>query len=102
MNNLQKSFSPMAKSQLMSNYFLVGQGAAHAKQPAKFGIKFWMLCDVKTFYFLRAMPYVGKEDRPQVGVAEQVVMSLMEPYRKTGQNVATVTVICNCNIHQRS
>ena len=69
MNNLQKSFFPTAKSSLMSNYFLVGQGAAYAKKPATFGIKFWMLCDVKTFYFLRAMPYEGKEDRSQVGVA---------------------------------
>ena len=58
-------------------------------KPTKFGIKFWMLCYVKTSYVLRATPYVGKEDRPQVGVAEHVVMSLMEPYHKTGQNVTT-------------
>ena len=38
---------------------------------------------------LRATPYVGKEDRPQIGVAEHVVMSLMEPYHNTGQNVTT-------------
>ena len=25
-------------------------------KPTKFGIKFWMLCDVKTSYVLRAMP----------------------------------------------
>ena len=35
------------------------------------------------------MPYAGKEDQSQVGAEEQAVMSLMEPYRKTGQNVAT-------------
>ena len=38
---------------------------------------------------LRAISYVGKEDRPQIGVAEHVVMSLMEPYHSTGQNVTT-------------
>ena len=58
-------------------------------KPAKFGIKFWVQCDVKTSHVLRAMPYVGKEDRPHVGVAEHVVMSLMKPYHKTGQNVTT-------------
>ena len=35
------------------------------------------------------MPYEGKEDPPQVGVAEHVVISLMEPYYKIGQNVTT-------------
>ena len=35
------------------------------------------------------MPYVVKEDRPHVGVVEHVVMRLMEPYHKTGQNVTT-------------
>ena len=39
---------------------------------------------------LRAMPCVGKEDRPQVGLAEHVVMRLIERYYKTGQNVTTV------------
>ena len=59
------------------------------QKPAEFGIKYWLLCDVKTFYLLRAMLYVGKEDRPQIGVAEHVVMNLMEPYHNTGQNVTT-------------
>ena len=57
------------------------------QKPAKFGIKYWLLCDVKPSYVLRAIPYVGKEDRPQIGVAEYVVMSLMEPYHNTEQNV---------------
>ena len=38
---------------------------------------------------LRATPYVGKEDRRQIGVAEHVVMSLIEPYYNTGQNFTT-------------
>ena len=59
------------------------------QKPAKFRIKDWMLCDVKSSCVLRAMPYVGKKDRPQVGVAEHLVVSLMEPYHKTGQNVTT-------------
>ena len=47
----------------------------------------WLLCDLKTSYVLRAIAYVGREDRPQIGAAEHVVMSLMEPYHNTGQNV---------------
>ena len=59
------------------------------QKPAKFGIKYWMLYDVKSSYVLRAMPCVGKKNRPQIGIAEHVVMSLMEPYHKTGKNVTT-------------
>ena len=63
MNNLQKSFFPMAKSQLMSSYFVVGQGAVLSnicqRNLQKFGIKFWMLCDVKTAYVLRAYALCG-------------------------------------------
>ena len=49
-----------------------------------------MLCDVKTSYVLRAMLYLGNEDRPNdVGMAELVVLTLMDPYHKTSQNVTT-------------
>ena len=61
----------------------------YATEAAKFGIKYWMLCDVKSSYVLRPRPYVGKEDRPQVGVEEHAVLSLMEPYHKTGKNMTT-------------
>jgi len=59
------------------------------KKPAKFGIKYWMTCDVRTSYMLQATLYVGKEECPQIGVAEHVVTILMEPYHNTGQNVTT-------------
>ena len=59
------------------------------QKPAEFGIKYWLLCDVKTSCVLKAIPYVGKEDRPRIGVVEHVAMSLMEPYHNTGQNVTT-------------
>ena len=36
------------------------------------------------------MPYLGKEDHfDDVGVAEHVVLTLMNPYHKTGLNVTT-------------
>ena len=46
---------------------------------AKFGIKFWMVCDTTTSLVLRAFPYVGIEER-EVGLGEHVTLSLMEPY----------------------
>ena len=63
------------------------------QKPAKFNIKCWLLWDVKTSYELWSIPYVGKKDRPQIGVAEHVEMSLMEPYHNTGQNVTTDIII---------
>ena len=59
------------------------------QKPAKFGIKYWMPYKVKTSYVMRAMRSAGKGDRPQVGVAQHVVMRLMEPYNKRRKNVTT-------------
>ena len=60
-------------------------------KPDKFGIKFWMAADVKTMYMLNSFPYMGKDDSRPAGVTlgEQVVLRLLEPYRKTGRNVTT-------------
>ena len=57
------------------------------QKPAKFGIKFWMLCDATTYHVLRAFPYVGKEeDRVSTGLGEFVTLSLLKPYRNAGLN----------------
>ena len=58
------------------------------QKSAKFGIKFWMVCDTTTSFVLRAFPYVGREER-EVGLGEQVTLSLMEPYKNMGLNVIT-------------
>ena len=49
------------------------------QKSAKFGIKFWMVCDTTTSFVLWAFPYVGREER-EVGLGEHVTLSLMEPY----------------------
>ena len=93
MNNVEKSFFPAQKVTINEQLFHCRGRSSFIQympqKPAKFGIKYWMLCDVKSSYALRAVPYVGGEDWSQVGVAKHVVMSLMEPYHKTGQNVTT-------------
>ena len=58
------------------------------QKSAKFGIKFWMVCDTTTSFVLQAFPYVGREER-EVGLREHVTLSLMEPYKNMGLNVTT-------------
>ena len=58
------------------------------QKPAKFGTKFWMVCDTTTSFVLQAFPYVGREER-EVGLGEYVTLSLMEPYKNTVVNVTT-------------
>ena len=60
------------------------------QKPSKSSLKFWLLCEVKTFYVLKAIPYLGKEDHPDdVGEAEHVVMTLMKSHLKTDLNVTS-------------
>ena len=50
-------------------------------KPAKFGMKFSMLCDTTTYYVLRAFSYVGiEEHRLSTGFGEFITLSLLEPY----------------------
>ena len=50
-------------------------------KPAKYGLKFWCLCDAQTGYCLRMRPYLGI-DNPDgaraVGLGERVVLELTE------------------------
>ena len=92
MNNVEKFFFPHGEVTIDEQLFPCRARCSFIQympqKPAN-GIKYWLPCDVKTFHVLRAIPYVGKEDRPQIGVGEHVVMSLMEPYHNTGQNFTT-------------
>ena len=69
-------------------------------KPDKFGIKFWMAADVKTKYILSSFPYMRKDDSRPAGVTlgEHVVLRLLEPYRKTGQNVTTDNFFTSVNL----
>ena len=70
------------------------------QQPAKFGIKFWIVCDTTTYFVLRAFFYVGREER-EVGLGEHVTLSLMEPYKKMGLNVTTDNFITSLSQARR-
>ncbi|XP_065658110.1 piggyBac transposable element-derived protein 4-like [Hydra vulgaris] len=58
-------------------------------KPDKFGIKFWILADLKTKYCLSIKPYLGKDESRVENLGTHVVMSLMEPYLGHGYNVTT-------------
>ena len=47
-------------------------------KPAKYGLKFWCLCDAQTGYCLRMMPYLGADvgSVRQTGLGERVVLDL--------------------------
>jgi hypothetical protein len=58
-------------------------------KPDKFGIKFWILAEVKSKYCLNVKPYTGKDDERVDSLGTHVVMSLMQPYFNRGYNVTT-------------
>ena len=61
-------------------------------KPAKYGLKFWTLCDAATGYCLRMKPYLGKEtgnnSARAVGLGEKVVLQLTEKL-DVGRSVVT-------------
>ena len=66
MLNCQKAFFPHANVRTDEQLF-----PCHCRcpfiqymlqKPEKFGIKFWMICDADTCYFLQVFPYTRKKD----------------------------------------
>lgn len=57
-----------------------------ASKPDKFGIKFWIICDLVTKYILKVIPYIGKDDQrdSRMSVPESVVLKLAESYYGSG------------------
>ena len=60
MNNVQKSFFPQGEVTIDEQLFPCGARCSFIQympqKPAKFGIKYRMLCDVKSSYVQQAMP----------------------------------------------
>ncbi|XP_062851450.1 uncharacterized protein LOC134314687 [Trichomycterus rosablanca] len=66
-----------------------------ATKPDKFGIKFWVACDLKSKYICNVLPYLGKDpSRPsRERLSETVVMRLMEPFMDKGRTVTTDNLV---------
>lgn len=61
-------------------------------KPAKYGIKYFCINDVKTSYLLDVVPYLGRESSSAnraKNIGEQVVLDLAKTYFKTGRGVTT-------------
>ena len=62
-----------------------------ASKPDEFGIKFWLLVDVKNKYLFNVLPYLGKDSTRTTGtsVPEDACMKLLQPVYNLGYHVTT-------------
>ncbi|CAJ1079156.1 uncharacterized protein LOC109196619 [Xyrichtys novacula] len=74
-----------------------------ATKPDKFGIKFWVACDLKSKYICNVLPYLGKDPSRPSGerLSENVVMRLMEPFLDKGRNVTTDNFFTSLSLAQQ-
>ncbi|KAL6470519.1 hypothetical protein MHYP_G00216380 [Metynnis hypsauchen] len=74
-----------------------------ATKPDKFGIKFWVACDLKSKYICNVFPYLGKDPSRPSGerLSETVVMRLMEPFMDKGRTVTTDNLFTSLSLAQR-
>jgi len=63
-------------------------------KPDKFGIEFWLACDVETKYIANGFPYLGKDETRAKSqpLSEYVVLKLIEPFTMKGRNVTTENI----------
>uniref|UniRef100_A0AAV2KAC5 PiggyBac transposable element-derived protein domain-containing protein n=1 Tax=Knipowitschia caucasica TaxID=637954 RepID=A0AAV2KAC5_KNICA len=72
-----------------------------ATKPDKFGIKFWVACDLKSKYICNVLPCLGKNSSRSSGESETVVMRLMKPFLDKGRNVTTDNIFTSLPLAQR-
>ncbi|XP_032410286.1 piggyBac transposable element-derived protein 4-like [Xiphophorus hellerii] len=74
-----------------------------ATKPDKFGIKFWVACDLKSQYICNVFPYLGKDPSRPSGerLSETVVMRLMEPFMDKGRTVTTDNFFTSLSLAQQ-
>ena len=57
-------------------------------KPNKYGMKIFWICDAKSFYPLKAKPYLGKErNSPEQNFGLKVVLELISPFTHSGRNI---------------
>ncbi|KAL6455258.1 hypothetical protein MHYP_G00363100 [Metynnis hypsauchen] len=74
-----------------------------ATKQDKFGIKFWVACDLKSKYICNVFPYLGKDPSRPSGErpSETVVMRLMELFMDKGRTVTTDNFFTSLSLAQR-
>lgn len=59
-----------------------------SSKPDKYGLKVITMCDSRTYYMVTAIPYIGKEIRPnKEPLPDYYVKTLSEPIHGTGRNL---------------
>jgi hypothetical protein len=91
MHNSQRTFYP-GPSITIDEELYPYRGRCPFKQympnkPAKYGLKFWLLCDSSTSYCWNLQMYTGKDDTRQVALGEHVVLQLTSQLNGSGLNV---------------
>jgi hypothetical protein len=72
-----------------------------ANKPDKFGLKFWLLVEVKTKYIIAMIPYLGKSDQPRPpgrSLSEDVVLRLAASIQKKGYNLTMDNFFTSLNL----
>ncbi|TRY93454.1 hypothetical protein DNTS_005314 [Danionella cerebrum] len=74
-----------------------------ATKPDKFGIKFWVACDLKSKYICNVLPYLGKDASSPGGerLSANVVMKLIGPFLDQGRNVTTDKFFTSLSLAQQ-
>jgi hypothetical protein len=73
-----------------------------ANKPDKFGLKFWLLVDVKTKFCVNQFPYLGKDsERINEPVGQHVVAKLIEPYKNSGVNITADNFFSSAPLAQK-
>lgn len=91
--NLRKNYIPSEQitvDEQLYGYRGYSPGRCYmSSKPAKYGIKFFWLCDAKNGYALAGTIYSGRgvDGRREIGLAEKTVLSLTSFYSKSGRNV---------------
>jgi hypothetical protein len=92
-NNCRYNYNP-TEYLTIDEQLLSFRGRSPFKQympskPCKYGNKFWLMADSKTYYVCNGIPYVGKQagaDRA-VGLGSDVVLKLSAYVYNTGRNI---------------
>lgn len=93
MDNLAKAYTPGGEVTVDEQLFPY-RGRTRFTQyipskPAKYGIKFWWICDANTNYPLKGIIYTGKPPGGQreTNQGEKIVMALAHDYLGTGRTI---------------
>lgn len=65
---------------------------------AKYGLKFWVLADAKTYYCYNSAFYGGKSDRIGLSLGKHVISKLANCFKSSSRNVITDNYFTNIKL----